>query len=202
MKSYEGNSNINKKVQPEREKIKPITNNVAIKKESEFKKFKKNFFAEDAKTVKGQVFTSVIIPGIQRLITDMVKTGIDVLIYGGRSKDNRDSRAGYVSYSSYSSRNARSEYDKIPEAVYNKNSAFSFNEVVLFNRGETEEVLMSLRDQIDRYGMVSVADFYDMVGQSAPYTANKYGWRNLDNVGIDRVRDGYSINFPKATPLD
>ena len=190
------------KKQPEREKIKPITNNVAVKKESEFKKFKKNFFAEDAKTVKGQVFTSVIIPGIQRLITDMVKTSIDVLIYGGRSKDNRDSRAGYVSYSSYSSRNARSEYNKIPEAVYNKNSAFSFNEVVLFDRGDAEEVLMSLRDQIDRYGMVSVADFYDMVGQSAPYTANKYGWRNLDNVVIDRVRDGYSINFPKATPLE
>lgn len=201
MKNYEGNSNVNKK-QPEREKIKPITNNVAVKKESEFKKFKKNFFAEDAKTVKGQVFTSVIIPGIQRLITDMVKTSIDVLIYGGRSKDNRDSRAGYVSYSSYSSRNARSEYNKIPEAVYNKNSAFSFNEVVLFDRGDAEEVLMSLRDQIDRYGMVSVADFYDMVGQSAPYTANKYGWRNLDNVVIDRVRDGYSINFPKATPLE
>lgn len=201
MKNYEGNSNVNKK-QPEREKIKPITNNVAVKKESEFKKFKKNFFAEDAKTVKGQVFTSVIIPGIQRLITDMVKTSIDVLIYGGRSRDNRDSRSGYVSYSSYSSRNARSEYNKIPEAVYNKNTAFSFNEVVLFDRGEAEEVLMSLRDQIDRYGMVSVADFYDMVGQSAPYTANKYGWRNLDNVGIDRVRDGYSINFPKATPLD
>lgn len=201
MKNYEGNSNVNKK-QPEREKIKPITNNVAVKKESEFKKFKKNFFAEDAKTVKGQVFTSVIIPGIQRLITDMVKTSIDVLIYGGRSKDNRDSRAGYVSYSSYSNRNARSEYNKIPEAVYNKNSAFSFNEVVLFDRGDAEEVLMSLRDQIDRYGMVSVADFYDMVGQSAPYTANKYGWRNLDNVVIDRVRDGYSINFPKATPLE
>lgn len=201
MKNYEGNSNVTKK-QPEREKIKPITNNVAVKKESEFKKFKKNFFAEDAKTVKGQVFTSVIIPGIQRLITDMVKTSIDVLIYGGRSKDDRDSRAGYVSYSSYSSRNARSEYNKIPEAVYNKNSAFSFNEVVLFDRGDAEEVLMSLRDQIDRYGMVSVADFYDMVGQSAPYTANKYGWRNLDNVVIDRVRDGYSINFPKATPLE
>ena len=201
MKNYEGNSNVNKK-QPEREKIKPITNNVAVKKESEFKRFKKNFFAEDTKTVKGQVFTSVIIPGIQRLITDMVKTGIDVLIYGGRSKDHRDSRAGYVSYSSYSNRGTRSEYNKIPEAVYSKKDAFSFNEVVLFDRGEAEEVLDSLIDQIDRYGMVSVADFYDMVGQSAPYTANKYGWRNLDNVGIDRVRDGYSINFPKATPLD
>ena len=88
----------------------------------------------------------------------------------------------------------------IPSGAYSKNT-FSFNEVVLFDRGETEEVLMSLREQIDRYGMVSVADFYDMVGQSAPYTANKYGWRDLRDAGIDRVRDGYSINFPKSITI-
>jgi len=200
MDEFKGNSNINKKTQQEREKKSIITSNVSVKKESEFKKFKKNFFAEDARTVKGQVFSSVIIPGIQRLITDMVKTGIDVLIYGGRSKDSRYGRGGNISYSSYYDRNG-SNYNKIPAAAY-KNNAFSFNEVVLFDRGEAEEVLLSLRDQIERYGMVSVADFYDMVGQSAPYTANKYGWRDLRDTGIDRVRDGYSINFPKATPLE
>ncbi len=201
MKEFKGNSNINKQPTVEREKLAPITKNVTVKKESEFKKFKNNFFAEDANTVKGQVFTSVIIPGIQRLLTDMVKTGVDILVYGGSRKDSRDSRAGNISYSSYYSRNREPEYNKIPQSTYNK-SAFSFNEVVLFDRGEAEEVLMSLREQIDRYGMVSVADFYDMVGQAAPYTANKHGWRDLDNVGIDRVRDGFSINFPKATPLD
>lgn len=202
MEEFKGNSNVNKKAPPaEREKLAAITSNVSVKKENEFKKFKKNFFAEDARTVKGQLFTSVIIPGIQRLITDMVKTGIDILIYGGRSKDNRDSRSGNISYSSYYDRNGRSDYAKIPQAAY-KSNTFSFNEVVLFDRGEAEEVLLSLRDQIDRYGMVSVADFYDMVGQSAPYTANKYGWRDLKDVGIDRVRDGYSISFPKATPLE
>lgn len=185
------------KNEKKQERLKQITNNVSVKKETEFKKFKRNLFAEDAKTVKGQVFSGVIIPGIQRLITDMVKTGIDILIYGGHRRDVKDNRSNFISYSSYSSRNPR-----IPEAVYNKNTAFSFNEVVLFDRGETEEVLMSLRDQIDRYGMVSVADFYDLIGQSAPYTANKHGWRDLDNVGIDRVRDGYSIAFPKAVPLD
>jgi len=202
MEEFKGNSNVNKKPQqPEREKLPQITKNVSVKKENEFKKFKKNFFAEDARTVKGQVFTSVIIPGIQRLITDMVKTGIDVLIYGGRSKDSRDSRGGNISYSSYYDRNGSSGHNKIPAAAY-KSNAFSFNEVVLFDRGEAEEVLMSLRDQIERYGMASIADFYDMVGQSAPYTANKYGWRDLRDTGIDRVRDGYSINFPKAMPLE
>lgn len=203
MENFRGNSNSSKNKKPpvEREKLEAITKNVQVKKDSEFKKFKRNFFAEDANTVKGQVFTSVIIPGIQRLITDMVKTSIDVLIYGGRSRD-KDSRGGNISYKSYYDRNDnRSNYNKIPSSTYSKN-VFSFNDVVLFDRGETEEVLTSLNEQIDKYGMASVADFYDMVGQSAPYTANKYGWRDLRDVGIDRVRDGYSINFPKAIPLD
>jgi hypothetical protein len=200
MKDFKGNSNVKDKP-AEREKLATITSNVSVRKESEFKKFKNNFFAEDAKTVKGQVFTSVIIPGIQRLFTDMVKTSVDILVYGGRSKDSRDSRAGNISYSNYYERNRGTELNKIPQGAYNRN-VYSFNEVVLLDRGEAEEVLMSLRDHIDRYGVVSVADFYDMVGQSAPYTANKHGWRDLRDVGIDRVRDGYSINFPKAVPLD
>ena len=203
MNKFEGNSNANKESNKpvEREKKDLITKNVTVKKESEFKKFKRNFFAEDANTVKGQVFSSVIVPGIQRLFTDMIKTGVDILIYGGRSKNSRDSRGGSISYSPYYDRNSYQNYNKIPPAAY-KNNAFSFNEVVLFDRGEAEEVLLNLNDQVARYGMVSVADFYDMVGQSAPYTANRYGWRDLSDVGINRVRDGYSIDFPKAGPLD
>ena len=201
MKDFGTNSDSSKKQEPERKKLDTITKNVSIKKESEFKKFKRNFFAEDAKTVKGQVFTSVIIPGIQRLITDMVKTGIDILIYGGRSRDPKDSRSRNISYSSFYDRNRDVNYERIPQAATRKDF-FNFNDVVLFDRGEAEEVLMSLKDQIDRYQMVSVADFYDMIGQSAPYTANKYGWRDLSDVTIDRVRDGYSISFPKATPLE
>lgn len=200
MREFGSNSDSSKKQEPERKKLDTITSNVSIKKESEFRKFKRNFFAEDAKTVKGQVFTGVIIPGIQRLITDMVKTGIDILIYGGRSRDPRDSRSRNISYSSFYDRNRDNSYDKIPQAATRKDF-FNFNDIVLFDRGEAEEVLMSLKDQLDRYHMVSVADFYDTIGQSAPYTANKYGWRDLSDVTIDRVRDGYSFNFPKATPL-
>lgn len=198
MTNFEGNPNAGKK-KPAREKMEPITKNVSVRKESEFKKFKKNFFHEDAKTVKGQVFSNVIIPGLQRLVRDMVNTGIDVLLYGGRTRDPRENRVGYVSYSN---RGVRGEYDKIPSGAYSKKDMFSFDEVVLFDRGEAEQVLLSLMDQIDRYGMVSVADFYDTVGRTAPYTANKYGWRDLRGVGVERVKDGYSINFPKAIPLD
>ena len=55
---------------------------------------------------------------------------------------------------------------------------------------------------IDTYGSVSVADMYDLVGMSCNYTDNKYGWTNLRNAEPVRVRDGYLLKMPKATPID
>ena len=50
--------------------------------------------------------------------------------------------------------------------------------------------------------MVSVADLYDLVGISGNYTDNKYGWTNLRNSDVQRVRDGYLLKLPKALPFD
>ena len=42
MEKFKGNSNVNKQKE-EREKLPQITKNVSVKKESEFKKFKRNY---------------------------------------------------------------------------------------------------------------------------------------------------------------
>lgn len=54
---------------------------------------------------------------------------------------------------------------------------------------------------IDTYGNVSVADLYDLVGKSCEYTDQKYGWTNIRNAEPIRVRDGYMLKLPKATPI-
>lgn len=202
MKEFEGNSNANKKT-TEREKLAPITKNVSVRKESEFSKFKRNFFAEDAKSVKSQVFIDVIIPGIKRLMSDIIRIGSDIMIFGSRGSGDRNRGSNNISYSSlYTGSRHNTSYNQIPQSTYTKNVFSGLNEVVMFDRGDAEEVLISLREQIDRFGSVSVADFYDSIGQSSPFTANKYGWRDLRDAEVIRVRDGYSIQFPKAIPLD
>ena len=55
---------------------------------------------------------------------------------------------------------------------------------------------------MDTYGLVRVADLKDLVGISDNYTDNKYGWTNIRNAEIVRVRDGYMIKMPKAVPID
>ena len=55
---------------------------------------------------------------------------------------------------------------------------------------------------IDNYGFVTVADMYDMVDLTAPYTAAKYGWTNIRTAEVIRGRDGYMLKLPKAMPVD
>ena len=67
--------------------------------------------------------------------------------------------------------------------------------------GEAEEVLSRMDELIDTYGVVSVADLYDLIGKSCEYTDNKYGWTNIRNAEPIRVYNGYMLKLPKALPI-
>ena len=70
-------------------------------------------------------------------------------------------------------------------------------------RGEAEGVLDEMRNVIDTYNWVTVADMYDIADLTAPsHTANKFGWTNLASADVTRSRDGYIIKLPKASPID
>ena len=69
-------------------------------------------------------------------------------------------------------------------------------------RRDAEEILNYMGDLIDEYRFVTVADLYDLIGVSGNYTDNKYGWTDISNAEIVRVRDGYVIRLPKIRKLD
>ena len=79
---------------------------------------------------------------------------------------------------------------------------YNYDDIILDTRREAEEVLDRMQDLIDSYGMVSVADLYDLVGINGSYTDNKYGWTHLRSTDVQRVRDGYLLKLPKALPFD
>ena len=61
---------------------------------------------------------------------------------------------------------------------------------------------MRMDELVESYGVVRVADLYDLVGLTGNFTDNKYGWTNVKNAQIVRVRDGYMIKMPRALPID
>lgn len=69
------------------------------------------------------------------------------------------------------------------------------------SREKAEEVLSRMNELIDTYGAVSVSDVCDLCGMTSVYTDNKYGWTNLGEAEVIRVRAGYKLSLPIALPL-
>lgn len=199
MAEYKSNSHRSKEIekQEERQKLEPIAKGKA-KKKSDVKKFADTFIAEDITSVKDYIIMEVLLPAAKKAISDIVTNGIDMILYGEtRSKSkSRESRVSYTSY--YKDRDR--DYDR-PSRSRGR-YGYDYDDIILDTRKEAEEVLDRMDDLIDTYGMVSVADLYDLVGISGNYTDNKYGWTNLRNADVQRVRDGYLLKLPKALPFD
>lgn len=180
---------------------KVVKGKVKTKKKTEIRKFADVFIAEDAANVKSYILMDVLVPAVKKAISDIVQDGVSMILYGsanGGSK-NRYGNASYVSYRSYSDRDRRD--DRRNDYARNR-SRYDFDDIILDDRGEAEEVLTRMDELIDTYGIVSVADLYDLVGISCDYTDNKYGWTNIRNAEAIRVRDGYMLKLPKPLPIN
>lgn len=188
-----------KKDLPEKKVQKTIKGKAKVKKKSEIRKFTDVFVSEDIQNVKSYVLLDVLVPAIKKAISDIVSNGIDMILYGESSKPNK-STSSRVSYRSYydNPRNDRDRNRNISRTL----SGYSYNDVLLDSRSEAEEVLTRMDELIATYGIVSVADLYDLVGITCNYTDNKYGWTNIKNASVVHTRDGYLIKMPKAAPLD
>ena len=196
--NYKSNSNKDK---DEKKKIDPIVKGkVSAKKKSGARKFADVFIHEDVANVKNYIVMDVLLPAAKKAISDIVTNGIDMMLYGetGRSS-RRDSRGSRVSYSRYYDERDR---DRDRGSRGRTRVGYDYDDIILENRAEAVEVLDRMEDLLETYGIVSVADLYDLVGITGNYTDNKYGWTNLKNASIVRSRDGYLLKMPKALPID
>jgi len=189
------------RVRPEEKKVeKVVTGVVKTKKKSKINNFMGNIISEDAKSVKSYVFGEVLIPAIKKAISDIVTDGIDIILYGESRGRNKRSTADRVSYRNYY--DDRGSRPRMNERQAIMAGSYSYDDIILSSRGEAEDVLARMDELMDTYGLVRVADLYDLVGITGNYTDNKYGWTNIRNADIIRVRDGYMIKMPRAVPID
>lgn len=206
MTEYASNSHKSKDIQtesvPEKKIEKVISGTAKAKKKSEIRKFTDVFVSEDMDSVKSYILMDVLVPAVKKAISDIVTNGIDMLLYGeaGRNKSTSSSTASHVSYRSYYDSQNNNRRDS--RQTSRPRIGYDYDDVIIDNRGEAEEVMTRMDELMETYGLVSVADFYDLVGISGNYTDNKYGWTDIRNASIVRTRDGYMIKLPKALPLD
>lgn len=65
-------------------------------------------------------------------------------------------------------------------------------------------VINKMKDIINEYGQVSVADQKELCGQKSTYTDNNYGWKELKNKFIvyDAASRNYVLHLNQPEPLD
>ena len=70
---------------------------------------------------------------------------------------------------------------------------------VFDNHQEAENVINDIDLLVKKYGYVTVADLYNLVGATYCYTDNLYGWTSTDYFEVVRCRDGYQLKVPTAS---
>ena len=201
MNTYPGNSHKSKDVKKtaptdEKKIQKRVSKPAKTKKKGELRKIAEEFIVDDVKNIKTYVITDVLIPTIKDTIWDILTNTLDMFLFNG-TKDHRkhgksSPKISYRDY--YDSKNDRGRNYEIRDR-------FDYDDLEFDSRGEADAVLTGMLETIDQYGVVSVADMYDMADVTAPYTGNRYGWTSLRNAEVVRVRNTYIIKLPKAKPI-
>lgn len=191
--SYKSREKAPKKEQHKIEKTK-MTGNITVKKRGFMSKMKGSFISEDAGNVGEYVIKDVIIPTAKDLLFNSVRSALEMVLYGRvRKTSNRTSYSsistGTYVYNGRSSTNSKKPSK--PASAY-----FDVNNIMFDTRSDAENVLDDLVTLLENYPACTIGDFYDAMGQSAPYTAENYGWTNLSEAQVRSCRDGYYIDFP------
>lgn len=180
-----------------REKVEAVAHGKKIQKTG-FNKFVDFIIGDDSKNVFSYLWNDILVPAAKNMLFDMIRDGAEMRIFGEvRNRGVRNRQTGtYVSYDQISRDRDRRE----PRTHERKLS--KPDEVLIEDRAEAEEVLSRMYDYWETYGIVSLAEYYDLVGVAGDFTDNKWGWDNLKGSRILRVRDGYIVDLPRMIPLN
>lgn len=195
MEVYSSNSFKSKEEQKQKEERERVGKVVKGKKK-ERNRFLSLFFAEDIDDIRSYLFEDVIIPTIKKGIVDVVTEGINRLLNTNYKASS--STASKYSYKAYYD-------DKTKGKVLTdtkRDRGYTYDGIIYDTRQDAEEVLNAMTDILDRYQFVTVGDLYDLSDLTPASTAYKYGWSNLREATVERIREGFIINLPKAQPID
>ena len=196
--SHKGRAEAKANVPAEGKRAEKIVRGRVRTKKNEARRFADVFLSEDIANVKEYILYDVLAPIIKRGFYDLIVSSLDITLFGGRGQNGKRPTADKVSYRDYNSMSRRDDRDGRSRTT----SGYSYDDIILESRGEAEAVLSRLDEIMEEYQIVRVADLYDLVGITGEHTDNKYGWTNIRNAEIERLRDGgYRIKMPRALPI-
>lgn len=179
---------------------KVVTGNVIRRKRGFAAKIFGDVVAEDSTTIVEYLITDVLIPAFKNLVVDVVTQGVERTFYGDSKSRSSSTKPAYTSYATRFDQ-GRSTTGQSPVISRHARATHNFADVILSSKVEAESVLESLGELIERYSVATVADFYSLVGITADFTDNKFGWTDLRAARVQMIRGGWIVRLPPTDPL-
>lgn len=212
MEEFPGNTNKDKdtaRSRPQQPKAKVekkvqqiVKSDATVVKPSFGSRFKDTFLGGEFRSAKTYIFMDVVLPALRNLVVDMTSKGVERLIYGEtRRSRSLDVNRPRVQYHSPTSRFAPSSGPMLPEQPPLTRQRRPIGEVKLAIKEEADAVLEQMKDIVDQYQVVSVADLYEMCGLPTNYTDNDWGWYSLVPSSVRQARDGWLIDLPPVVNI-
>lgn len=207
---------IEEEPKPEKKVEKVVSGNVVRKKKPLGRRFREIFISGDSQTVIQYIVAEVIVPAAKDMLADAATSGVERLLFGESHANRRGSRSrsryggSAYNYNAQYSQSRRSsnrppwqEDRDRPRAISKRaRSTHDFQEIILNTRSEAETVVERMFDLTEQYETATVADLYDLLGIQTQYTDNKWGWYDVRDFHVRRVREGYLLDIPKPESLD
>jgi hypothetical protein len=201
----------------ERKPLAPVVqvDQTKVTKKSAGRQFISSFITDDFGMVKDYLVYDILIPAVKDTIVDTACSAINMIFNGtdGRYPNSRRTLFGSnpnktpygTIYRTSDTGIFRQQEKKSYEPNWREHqrSSIDYMDIPFDTRPEAEKVLDAMRDILDQYPSVSVADFYDLVGYNYGnnYTCNDYGWTDLSQVTVTWSRGAWYIALPRAVVI-
>lgn len=168
------------------------------------KKVSEAIVGEDPGSVKTYLIWDVLIPAVKDTLSDLVKKGIDALLFGDGKPANvsRNQGQSRYHYDNASYRNYANVQSAPPRPAYNARAAMRFDDILFRSRSDAEHVLDALVELTLQYGIATVADFCQLSGIDDNYTDQNFGWYELGRARVVQVRGGYILDLPRPVRVE
>lgn len=200
------NNKSSKRDQIQDKDITPVVSSGAVRRRKSFRKqLTETFVAGDIKTAARYSIFDIMLPAARDMIVETIQQGIEKLFTGdSRRRGSTHPQSGPTGYVSYNRVAGMGGRNAGPSRAISRQARarHNFDEIILDDRVEAEEVIDKLFELVSRYESATVSDLYELVGLTSTHTDHKWGWTDLHGSGVTRIRGGYLLDLPEPEAFD
>lgn len=184
---------------------KPVVEGTIVRKQKKGlgKRFVEVFFSgETPRSVASNIAMQVVLPAARDMLFTSGRDALHRLLYptGSDTRGSSWRSSGpVIAYNRYmQAPSAQQPQAQQRTTVSHQGRTMgNYDELVFPSRSHAEQVIDEMLLLLEKFGTVTVGDFFDLAGVSTEFPDRDHGWRSLQGVAPIPRDGGFILNLPR-----